>query len=102
MQPNEPFLITKHELDSIVEDAVERGVKKTLLLLGVDTSNPIEVQKDFAYIRNVRIGSSSTRVAVMGGFIASGVAGLGTLLYFGIQFFINLVTHNSPPPPPVG
>lgn len=39
------------------KDLVKAVVQETFLLLGIDASEPLENQKDFAYLRDLREGS---------------------------------------------
>ena len=43
-------VLSRRELSQIVEETV----KQTLTQMGVDTSNPIEMQQDFQYLRQWR------------------------------------------------
>jgi len=67
------------------EQAVETALPRALLALGIDTRHPVEVQKDQAYLRDLRTGSRASRIAVMGAVITSGVTALGTLLWLGMN-----------------
>lgn len=58
-----------HEIDVVVD----RAVKQTLEALGFDVKNPIEIQKDIAFLRGMRntsnkIGGHITLVAI-GSFV---------------------------------
>lgn len=72
---SEPRTFTEAELKTIVKEAV----KETLVQLGVDAADPIEMQRDFAHLRYWR---ESTDKAKQHGFIAlivilvTGTAGL--------------------------
>lgn len=42
-----------------VESAVEEGVKKALIALGINHENAIDTQEDMAYLRRLRKGSQA-------------------------------------------
>lgn len=44
---------TTAELQDIAEAAATKAVERTLLTLGIDTSDPIQAQKDFMVLREV-------------------------------------------------
>lgn len=42
-----------HRITEIAEEAAERPVHKTLMMIGIDAGNPLKAQKDFAVMREV-------------------------------------------------
>jgi len=53
----DPVTMSKAELRELVAEAVEEGVQKAFLSLGVDISTPaaiVEAQKDFQHVRSWR------------------------------------------------
>ena len=46
--------VTRHEAMSIAQEAGRNAAIETLKLLGFEVSDPIEVQKDIAYLRKIR------------------------------------------------
>ena len=48
-----------------VERAVPLATEALFIKFGIDTKNPIELQKDFAYLRGGRIDSEDRRKTVM-------------------------------------
>lgn len=79
---------------------MERVITRTLIRCGIaqsDDREAVELQKDFSYLRDLRLGSQAIKnkgVLAVLGVIGTGIL---TLIYFGIQFF---VTHPSALPPP--
>lgn len=51
----------KAELESLIERASIRAFKEVLLSYGIDYRDPIELQKDFAYIRALRNTADATK-----------------------------------------
>ncbi|MEH6345002.1 MAG: hypothetical protein V7785_07955 [Bermanella sp.] len=45
------------EITKAIEASAEKGVGKALISLGVDVGNPLEVQKDLAFVRRQRQAS---------------------------------------------
>jgi hypothetical protein len=65
--------MTEHELKKIVAEAVA----ETLLQLGIDASDPVEMQKDMAHLRSWR--ESVATVKQQGLITAIGVITVGML-----------------------
>lgn len=64
-----------------IERTTERAVQRTLMAFGIDTTNPIEAQKDFAFIRYMRIGSESIKshgMKVVAGAVLTALIGVVT------------------------
>ena len=76
--PPQPIMITKRDLQDIVAESVDQGVGRAFTRLGIDHSDPIEMQQDFRHLRSSRetveaIKSHSLKVvttAVVGGLVA--------------------------------
>jgi len=89
MEDQELVVISRGDLDAALQRAAEQAVEvalpRALTTLGFDISKPLEVQKDQAYLRDLRTGSRASRIALVGAVIASGVTALGTLLWLGLQ-----------------
>lgn len=92
------IVLTRDELKAIVRESVH----ETLVSLGIDSSDPIEVQKDFAHLRaareaeptralndlfttNLREGSSAMRRTIFGAVLTGIVTFVGSVLYLGWQ-----------------
>ena len=71
-----PLSVKGHKVPDL-EIVVELTVKKTLLELGLDTANPIELQRDFAHLRTWR---QSVEEVKRKGFIAAVAIVLSGLL----------------------
>jgi uncharacterized membrane protein len=65
--------MTEHEVKKIVAEAVA----ETLLTLGIDTTDPVELQKDMAHLRSWR--ESVATVKQQGLIAATGVITVGLL-----------------------
>jgi hypothetical protein len=52
---------SKAELESLIQDASTKAFKEVLLSYGIDHRDPIELQKDFAYIRALRNTADATK-----------------------------------------
>lgn len=81
MNNNEHVTLTQQEIEEIVEATVRR----TLLTMGLDTTDVLAAQKDFAYMRALREGSKASRLAILSAFIGAGCTALGTMLWLGFK-----------------
>lgn len=72
-----------------IENIVSRTVQQTLISLGVDASNPIEVQRDFQTLRDWRKSSEAIRSRGMMTIIGIVVAGALGALWVGLQHVIS-------------
>jgi hypothetical protein len=76
MPPADKVTMTQQELKELVSEAVT----ETLTKLGVDTTNPVEMQRDFQHLREWRQTTSSLKrhgmLTLLGIFIAGAVAAL--------------------------
>lgn len=80
--------ITKEELQRAVTEASERATQNVLQRLGFDTSQPIELQKDMAYLRAQREGSEQVSVWVKRGVMTAALSGLTMMLWMGFKLAI--------------
>lgn len=74
--------LEEHELRSLVQSTV----KETLATMGVDASNPIEMQKDFHHLREWREATGKVRMRIIltvVGIIVTGLMGMVALALFG-------------------
>lgn len=78
---------TLAELD--IQAIVRLTVKNTLLQIGVDNEKPLEMQKDFSYLRESRLTSEmfkqKTKLSLIGLFLT----GLGTVVVMGLKDFFS-------------
>ena len=81
-------MFTKDEIRQIVRDTAVETSRETLRGLGVDVDHPLDVQKDFAALRDWRLSMASIRRRAL--VSAIGVLATGTLaaLWVGIKTFV--------------
>lgn len=80
--------MTEEELTALVRAAVRDGVDDALTRLGVDSSNPIAMQRDFQAIRQWREASEAIRrrgIMALVGVLVTGVAGV---LWLGVRSWL--------------
>lgn len=70
--------------DDDIEIIVRKTVHETLTALGMDLSNPVELQKDFAALREWRIAMHSVRDKGVWIIIATLIAGLLAATWVGL------------------
>lgn len=85
--PADQVTMSRYELERLVEHTV----KTTLTSLGIDSSNPTAVQRDFQALRDWRLATEQIKrkgLFTMLGIILAGVAGL---LVLGLRAWIKSV-----------
>ena len=80
--------MNRDEVREIAHDAAEHAVQEVFLRYGIDAGNPIEVQKDFAYLRQQRSAAEAVGPVVKRTLIGLAVTGLLALLVIGFQNWI--------------
>ncbi len=76
--------ITKEELRGIVKETVH----ETLIGLGVDSSNPVEMQKDLQHLRDWRLTMAEARRKGLLTIVGIFVAGVLAFLWIGFKMSI--------------
>ena len=71
---------TKALINDVAEQAADKTVTRTMTSFGVDTANPLEVQKDFQFIRAMRETWSSAKSRSL--FVALGLMVTGFFTFF--------------------
>lgn len=67
------------------EGLVRRTVKETLLIMGIDASDPIEMQRDFQALRDWRCAMAAVRSKGLLTIISILIAGIIGLIVLGIK-----------------
>lgn len=70
--------MTPHEVERIAKTAAHEAVKEILEALGLDVTEPLEVQQDQAFLRTMRVGTRKGIFAVwttLIGVIVTALAG---------------------------
>lgn len=78
------YTLTNDELKAVVSEAV----KETLTTMGVDTTNPIEMQKDFSHLREWRLSVDMMKNKAMVGSLLTVLAGGIAALWIGIKVLL--------------
>jgi hypothetical protein len=73
--------LQRAEVNAVVAEAV----KQTLIQLGVDTSDPIAMQRDFQHLRQWRESGDSLRDKGMLAILGIFLSGLAALLVMGVR-----------------
>lgn len=69
---NQPVVVTLEDLRTVTREAVEQ----TLMTLGVDVQNPLQMQQDFARLREWRLAMDGVRrrgLKAVSGLLISGL-----------------------------
>ena len=80
---------TAHLSSEELEQAVEQGVVNALIRLGLDASKPMDLQRDFQFLRDLRKSTESVKgkaiVTIVGILVAGGVA----VVWLGIKAMVH-------------
>jgi hypothetical protein len=72
------------ELERVVAKSSEKGITNALVKLGIDINDPIETQKDLAFIREQRLTREHISKFTKGAVITTVFSGLVSLVVLGI------------------
>jgi hypothetical protein len=88
MPPTQQRLsITPDDLEALIQ----REVSRAFIRIGIaqaDDGEAVELQKDFSYLRDLRLGSQAIKNKGVLGILAFLGAGLLALVYFGLRYWI--------------
>lgn len=88
--------VVKEETQAVIErnleQAIEKGVYKALAAFGADVYNPVEMQKDFLFMRERRRAQEETGTNVKRTLITVLISGLAVAFWEGIKIYIKLQT----------
>lgn len=87
MSGHEP--IPEEKLRKMMEEAAEQGTRRAFLSMGMNINDPIETQKDMAYVRLQRQASEQLGKAVRRTVLAILITGMASALWVGITFAVN-------------
>ena len=73
--------MTEHEIRKIVAETVDQ----TLTRLGVDTENPIELQRDLQHLRDWRLAAAAVKKQGLVTAVGIIVAGILGLMWLGLK-----------------
>jgi hypothetical protein len=76
--------MTPEEISEIAREAAREAVRETLTMLGIDASNPaaiIEAQKDFQFMRSLRMARNTVARQSLITAVGVLIAGLAGLIY---------------------
>lgn len=80
-----------------LEAVIERAITRAFIRIGVastDDKEAIEIQRDFSYLRDLRIGATAIKNKGVLAVVGIVITGITTLIWFGLQYFFN---HPIPP-----
>lgn len=69
--------MTERELEAVADRAADKAIRNLFLQIGVDITEPIEVQKDFHHLRKWRKSNEAITLKVL--LTAIGTIVMGTL-----------------------
>lgn len=74
-----------------LEEIIERAITRAFLQIGIASSDGreiIELQKDFSYLRDLRLGAQAIKSKGLLAAVGIIITVISTLIFFGVQFFI--------------
>lgn len=71
------------ELKQMISDGVEHGIETALTNMGIDAKKPLEAQKDFAFLREMRTGTKALTGKVLLGLIMAAAIALAGWTWYG-------------------
>lgn len=86
---DEPVILTRQEIKDIAREAARETVREAMTQMGVQHDNPLEMQRDFQFVRDFREGSTSAKnkgIVVLIGVVGSG---LMTACWLGIKAMLS-------------
>jgi hypothetical protein len=75
--------------DETIRKIARETVAEVFRTLGVDTKDPLEVQRDFAYVRSSRLASEKIALSVRLALAGTVVSGTLAMLWIGIKAAIS-------------
>lgn len=84
--PQKPVIqLTKEELKTLMEEAVQDAFLK----MGIDSNDPLEMQRDFQHLREWRVAVAAMRTKGMLTILGILIAGAAAALWIGIRSMVN-------------
>lgn len=84
-KPDEQVVLTEREIELLIETTVS----KTLTSIGLDHTNPIELQKDFQRLRDWRNAMDDVRSKSILTLVGLLVTGLVAAVWLGVRALLN-------------
>lgn len=75
-------------LQRVAEEAAERAVKKTFLVMGIDPEKPMESQADFVFLRSSRLRCTGFAGKVLAAVTVAVVGLVASALVVGIRVML--------------
>lgn len=73
------------DMEKLAKMAAKEAVSETFLTLGMDISNPISVQGQFAFLRNLHYAARHARNVIIAGVLGAMVTGAGWAFWTGVK-----------------
>jgi len=76
--------ISEDYVNKVADEVAKRIVNQLMTTLGVDASNPLEMQKDFQHLRAWRTSMESVRSKSILTIVSTAVLGIATLVWMAL------------------
>lgn len=74
-----------HEMKELAKLAAKEAVAETFMALGLDIKDPISVQGQFAFLRNLYYGARHVRNVALAAGVAMIVSGVGYAIWAAVK-----------------
>lgn len=78
-------MMNSADMEKLAKMAAKEAVSETFLTLGMDISNPISVQGQFAFLRNLHYAARHARNVIIAGVLGLLVSGAGWAFWAGFK-----------------
>ena len=83
------------ELEKMIADGVSQGIKNAFTVMGIDAMEPLEAQKDFAFLRDMRKGTKSMTSKVFLALIVAAAVAIAGWTWYGYVNAVNPTGHTG-------
>lgn len=73
------------DIEAVAEAAAEKAVAKTFMAFGLDPSDPLAAQRDFAFLRDARLGAGLVRRYTVRALVSLVVTAIGTAVWLALK-----------------
>lgn len=87
-QDHEQVGISLGELRELTRETVSHAVRDTLITLGIDAGNPLEMQRDFQTLRDLRMTKEAVTSRAGKAVVGAALTGVIALFALGVKEYL--------------